>query len=851
MKHTFFGKAGLVLWLISAFMVQARAQQTWFVDGYHGGVYGHYPQWQARFMVEKLTQIPDWNISLEIEPETWDSVSVTDAQNFKALQEYYEKEGRFGRIEFTNPTWSQPYCYNVSGESLIRHFSYGIAKIKEYFPSATFTTYAVEEPCFASGLPQILKGFNFKYAILRNPNTCWGGYTAAFGQDLVNWIGPDGTSLLAVPRYRVEELSTENCFATESANQSEAFIKACFQDGVKYPIGMCYQDAGWQHGPWLGNAIKDYYKPTTYTTWTSYIESIKGKVKPTDWHFSSEDIMPGLVWGSQVLQIIAQQVRESENNLVMAEKMASLKQLYSGEAWPKADFAEAWRTLMLSQHHDCWIVPYNNNGNKGLTWAGEVAEWTASSNAIARKNMAKLFVPVRQMRSVNILVYNTMGQERTALACLPMTLGDEMSIVDGNQKEVPSQQLDDLAGNERYYFLATAPGAGYTTYGVSRTPLSETQPAAKMLPNGNIQVETDYYMALIDASKGGAITSLIDKKHNGRQWVEDGSALNSMRGYFYEKETFVETAKQSAKISIADDGPLFTRIKVVGFLDDNPYCQMITFQKYSPLIDFELKIDWYGQPGIGAYDQRKNFKFEERAKAFYNDAYKLHLEFPLQGVGQKLYKNSPFDVTESQLKDTYYTSWDNIKHNVIVNWVDVENQAGTLGMTLLTDHTTSYLNDPELALGLTVQYIGRALWGRMYKVQGPTHMHYALLPHKGNWVKGDVEMASASWNEPLVANFTAPQEKTSHSLMSCADPNFQLTSMTMDGADLLLRFYNTSDSKKQQITLNLDADDVQIVNLLGEKQADAVIKRQDGKITVTFTLPQFRFQTLRLTNARL
>ena len=53
-----------------------------------------------------------------------------------------------------------------------------------------FSAYSSEEPCFTSALPGILKSFGFKYAVLKNPNTCWGGYTRAFGGELVDWIGP-------------------------------------------------------------------------------------------------------------------------------------------------------------------------------------------------------------------------------------------------------------------------------------------------------------------------------------------------------------------------------------------------------------------------------------------------------------------------------------------------------------------------------------------------------------------------------------------------------------------------------------------------------------------------------------
>ena len=27
----------------------------------------------------------------------------------------------------------------------------------------------------------------------------------------------------------------------------------CRDAGIKHPVGMCFQDAGWKNGPWLGS----------------------------------------------------------------------------------------------------------------------------------------------------------------------------------------------------------------------------------------------------------------------------------------------------------------------------------------------------------------------------------------------------------------------------------------------------------------------------------------------------------------------------------------------------------------------------------------------------------------------
>ncbi|MGQ8338266.1 glycoside hydrolase family 38 C-terminal domain-containing protein [Sunxiuqinia sp. A32] len=840
----------LVLQALLLSVAGLQAQTTWFADGYHGGVYGHYPMWQARFMVDKLTEIADWKINLEIEPETWDTVSVKDAENFKALQEYYSTTGRFGRIEFVNPTWAQPYCYNVSGESNIRQFKYGMAKIREYFPEATFTTYSVEEPCFTSSLPQILKGFGYKYAVLRNPNTCWGGYTSGFGKDLVNWIGPDGTSIPAVPRYACEKLSETDTWSTASNSNSNEFIAACFADGVKYPVGMTFQDAGWRGGPWGSQ-----YKPTVYTTWTEYIDMIQDKVEPMDWAFSLEDIKPGLVWGAQVLQRLSQEVRVSENRLVMAEKMASLDYLYTGRVWPAADFREAWRTLMLAQHHDCWIVPYN--GRPGDTWADNVTRWTNSSNAIADEKIAKLFWGVESKDAKNIRVYNTMGTTRTdrVMIVLPENIKKtNLSVFNQDGKIVPSQQSIDTDGSTVLYFEATVPGLGYSTYTLKEKTSQANKSAAKELKDGTLLVETGFYIAKISPAKGGTITSLVDKKHGNRQLVEVGKELNNLRGYFYKQERFHEGSESPAKVSFVEDGSVFTRIKVENQIAGNSYYQLITFNKQNPRIDFELHIDWDGQPGIGAYDQTNDYKAEERAKAFYNDNYKLHLQFPFKDLGDRLLKNAPFDVCESELDNTLYSSWDSIKHNVILNWVDAENVSKDYGVALFTDHTTSYLQTSDLPLGLTVQYVGRALWGRNYRIHGPTHIRYTLLPHANDWEQAQVEAASYAWNEPLFGDFVkSGSNPLQRSLLEYADANLHVSSVTMDGADMLVRFYSTSsEAKEHEIQWNCNAESVEQVDLNGKKIATVKSdKGSNGEMVTKMTLPQFGFQTIKLTQVKL
>ena len=130
-KHSFYIVILAIVLLLSN---SSFAQKTWFADGYHGGIYGHYPIYVTQLMTDTLNQYKDWKINLEIEPETWDTVQKNDPQGYAAFQQLFADQSINGRIEYTNPSYAQSYLFTVSGESIIRQFQYGMQKLKQHFP---------------------------------------------------------------------------------------------------------------------------------------------------------------------------------------------------------------------------------------------------------------------------------------------------------------------------------------------------------------------------------------------------------------------------------------------------------------------------------------------------------------------------------------------------------------------------------------------------------------------------------------------------------------------------------------------------------------------------------------------
>lgn len=842
----------IAILFITIFNVCSYSQQSYFVDGYHGGIYGHYPvKWKTQFIADQLFRHKDWRICLEIEPETWDTVhKITPKAYFDFKNIAYTKQ-----IEFTNPTYAQPYCYNISGESIIRQFQYGIKKLKSHFPNIDFYTYSSEEPCFTSCLPQILKLFGFKYAVLKCPNTCWGGYTEAHGGELVNWIGPDGTSILTVPRYSCEKLEANSTWQTTAWCNSSTYLNDCYNAKILHPVGMCFQDAGWKQGPWLGSGPNIKNK-SIYVRWRDYFEKISVGKTNDNWYLSQEDLHTNLMWGSQILQKIAQEVRSSENKMIMAEKISVMAHLENKYNCSQKEMDEAWQTLMLAQHHDSWIVPYNIIGNN-KTWADEVKQWTDQTNLIADNTIdaaMRSFVGKNNNSITHqgyVRVFNTIGIPRTELVniLLPKELANSnLELLDCQNNKV-GYFTEKEEGNIRLFFRAQVPPFGYSTYCVSKTGSNTSIESGynKTIENEReCTIENDMYKIVFDLSKGGIIKHLIAKKEGNKDFVNrfSGYGFGELRGYFYNEGKFHSSTESPAKINILRNNAYTTSVKIESTIASNPFIQIITISKGQKCIDFDLCINWKDNVGIGEYQETD---WKNNRRAYYDSRYKLNVLFPVGFHSSQIYKDAPFDVCESKLDDTFFNTWNHIKHNIILHWVDLHDRRGEYSMALLSDHTTSYSYGSNFPLGLTLQYSGVGLWGCDYKITTPLHVKYAIIPHRGKWDKTGISNSNDCWNEPLLCSFFTSITMNTKSYVDLQNTGYQISTAKIDDKKIMLRLYNAGgDDGLKKVKLLLPLSSAEEVDLNSKCLEKYKISISSGITEINIFIPRFGIKTLLL-----
>ncbi|MBR1926684.1 MAG: alpha-mannosidase, partial [Bacteroidales bacterium] len=495
-----------------------------------------------------------------------------------------------------------------------------------------------------------------------------------------------------------------------------------------------------------------------------------------------------------------------------------------------------------SQHHDCWIVPYNRLNKRG-NWADNVALWTGSSldncDEVISRLLASDGLQGASIYQVGVVNTTAFPRQETVCADIPEGWPAGFRITGPDGSAVPY-----LVEGGKAIFRASAPALGIASYTFSRQgkstrviPSVRTSEAS----DGLVKVAAGEYTLTFCPAAGGVITSVVSK--DGKEYVDMGSgqALNQLSGWFYDEKRWHSSSDSPATVEVSRAEGILTKITVRGTIASEPFTQTITVADGSRRIDFDLKIDWEKNHGIGKFAQKD--AYNNRHRAFYDTRYDLNVLFPAAVEAPTLYKDAPFDVCESALENTYFDMWDGIKHNVILDWVDLCGENGK-SLALLTDHTTSYTYGPDFPLALTVQFSGNGLWGRNYSITRPTEIRYAIVPHSGKWDNSGIQKESQAWNEPLR---TIPGAYPRDGILDLDGTGFQLSALQTSEDGCLLRLYNADgDSSPRKIRLGLPAKTVSEVNLLGEETGNPSVTPDKDGIIMEVAIPRFGIKTFKI-----
>ena len=877
--------------------------KIYYIDGYHGGIHGHMPPGCWRDIIEALKSYPEWKISLDIEAESWDYLQERDSMAYMEIREMLKDQSVASRLEMVAGSYGQPYGWVIDGESNIRHIQMGIAAIRKHFPWLEIKTYAVQEPCWTSALPQILRSFQFERAVLKNPSTAWAGYSAGFDAEVLFWEGPDGSRIKTAPRYGCEELV--KLWETESVNAEKPFIDKCIAAGIPHPAGMILQDLGWPAKPRLvddgtagGRASRAH---VIYTTWREYFEHVANEPHQI-WKVSQEDFHGALPWGEQLLAKMSCKIRQGEVMVLNAERLYALAcvvcdfpvtsshpvQLLQRESHVEtrlsASLDLAWHHLLLAQHHDAWICAAMERGEENWAWEASAHIYAAEESAmrVTRASMAAIskyacgtwesdWEPLIISGDQEIVcVANLLARAEYRTAAVEVTSRpgvQSFRVYDGDRllesQYKPTRLYDDGSKNAGILLF----NVYFAGFGAKVIRIESSKENDVYVGDGSVHasaaddfayLESDYYKITFDLGKGGTIASLYDKRR-GTEVVrqDDDYRFNEYRGYFINEGIFLSSASQRAKAQLLSDGPIEAALEIYGRIGGVNFTQQVSIAKGDEKISINVVFHFPTHTYIGDPHEIHPSDSKEDGHRSYHDArYKLNAYFPTSFAQKRIYKDAAFDVCESKLENTHFQCWNEIKHNILVGWVDACDDEQ--GLTIMANHTTSYLHGDGFPLALTLAWgwDGGFWWGQR-QLEGEMSMAYAIVPHTGDYRKGDIWHTYQKMIHQPIARRSAGCTVSSAvdetmsinplELLTVGSP-VELSAAYMDtDGRLLVRLFNPGASTVARITMEAFEDIiVEQIELDGRCISHLAPTFTDGRYAVQLQMPAFSIRTLRI-----
>ena len=413
--------------------------------------------------------------------------------------------------------------------------------------------------------------------------------------------------------------------------------------------------------------------------------------------------------------------RLTENTLLNAERFATLAYL-NGAPYPDLALDKAWRQIFFNSHHDAITGTPSDSAMVDLVHGYreifELSKQTldTSLNFITRKIDKTPKFTLSDKNSVSLVVFNPMNWMRTDVVRTTVSFGGPVTnlrISASNGVNVPYRVIKWNPLNPEIEFVAgEVPSLGYKTFYVE-----SVQGKRRDISSGSVSVENEFYRVTVDASRGGAITSIWDK-------VAEREVINTRDGRYGNEiavlkeeltkknvtypawELWTTGEKQfssSNKASVTEviDGPTKEYI-VEGTLPNSvKYRQTISLRDGVKRIDFKTElVDYKGRDELFTVNFPLNvsngsFVTEDRFGAVTRNTSKGFLDYRT---------NTDKLVSGAPVYGVY--NWAYFGPSEVLRFTDGGKTVGSIPLkttALIQPHGEKYLRDSEILIGSMIR----------------------------------------------------------------------------------------------------------------------------------------------------
>lgn len=708
--------------------------------------------------VELMEQYPDYHFSCS-QPQQYAYVK----QDYPEVYDRIKKAVKAGRWEPVGAMWVESDCNVASGESLVRHFLYGLRFFEREFGQHTNVVWLPDVFGYSAAFPQIVRKAGMKYFM--TIKIYWNQVNKPPYQTF-EWEGIDGSTLLThfspLGDYNAvmtpEQIRrTWNEYKQKHLNDSALYIYG-YGDGGGGPTRQMLETA---------ERMKDFpglpqVKLTTNEAFFEDLEKqVAGKRNLPRW---VGELYLEYHRGTYTSQARNKRWnRRSEIGLQTAEQVSSLAMLLARSPYPQNEINKSWELILLNQFHD--IIPGSSIHQVYEDSARDYEVILEHAREATQIGLDAVAAQVREGAG-DVVVYNPLSWSRSDVAEVPRYLN------------LPGQHVIDMDGEEKTLIhLGSLPPLGYDTLQAEGLPLMGDAHGDSGLIVTPDTLENQFFRLTLD--KNREISSLIDKR-TGREVIDPssyckGNAFLTFEDkpmnfdawdidiYYQDKMTPVQDMTNQ---QVLETGPVRATVEITRtFGRGSTITQRISLYRDLPRIDFVTDVDW-----------------RERQML-------LKAAFPVSVRSPRATYDIQFGNVE---RPTHWnTSWDWARFEVCGHkWADLSE--GDYGVSLLSDSKYGWdIRDNVMRLTLLKGAISPDPEADL----GRHRFTYSLYPHTGDWRAAQTVQRAYELNVPVQAAKVTGRGNlpASLSLVSVDAPNLIIETVKKaeDDDSLIVRLFET------------------------------------------------------------
>ncbi len=717
-----------------------------------------------------------------------------------------------GRIEIA-PKWAAIFQGLPDGEVHARNMMIGKRYAQEVFGVDARVAHLGDLPDYTPQFPQILSQSRVPFMVMTRMGPT--------DKSLFQWKGLDGSKALVWSTLKGYGWGTFLSSKTQLDEQKrERFRKdvAEVRATTNGPILMNWGTDLWAPPSDLVARVEAFNKFAPANLMISTPNDFFRRVEKAAGIPETSGEIPSS-WPNVVSSLphIWPEIIPATNTLLAAEKFASINYALGYAGYPQREFDLMWKKLVESMDH-------NHDGQGGLEIGdGRKVEYlrlaTIGGGEILRdslRNIAeRVQIPVKN--SFPIVVFNPLNWTRDDVVKAHLSLYGEVAPADIAEFRKGLRLLDE-AGNaipihvEEYsenisralnivFTAKGVPSIGYKTYylvagqpdafpNTARIELDQERDRKDPRRSlGSDVVENDFYRLSVDRATGRV--ALFDKALN-RDVARDMEvvALEERGGNYIGIEplsgrTIVGTAEE---VSIEENNPVRTVVRVLVRVADIPIVQRLTLYKGLKRLDIENTVEW------------KTPRF-----------IRLQQLFPLTQSNASLHYGIPFGSNAAENimpksgpragDEIKQDSWQRSRH--IHGWIHAGGPEW--GLTLASDHHQIRLGDDliraEMLRGTRYTSVkvvrGDEITSMHYPPPGKYVFRYSLSAERGDWKAAKAYRGGMGLTNPLapvsvVDTMSAKSLPATNSFCSLPQENVIVSALKKADRDssLLLRLYD-------------------------------------------------------------